>query len=196
MSSPVHPELDGGSPQRPLPRVNCDPIASLSPRAIDIEVLGRIVTIPPMMAEDWLRLLWADPLDMEQIFPALAMEIWEIDEAVISGEMRFDEPLEIGLEVLEIASGYRWWFLLRVITTAKAAWMQLGGMLIAAGIDPARISLGAWVSATMSMWIEHMPPEKVSVLIDQLMAPPEGYETEFDEEAESAAFLAAMSGPF
>jgi hypothetical protein len=196
MSSAAPPGPDGGSPQRPLPRVHCDPIASLSPRAIDIEVLGRIVTVPPMTAEDWLRLLWADPLDMEQIFPGLAMDTWEVDEAVISGEMSFDEPLEIGLEILEVASGYRWWFLLRVIATAKAAWMQLGGMLIAAGIDAARISLGAWVSATMALWIEHMPPDKVAPLIDQLVAAPEGYEPEFDEEAESAAFLAAMSGPF
>jgi hypothetical protein len=149
-----------------------------------------------MMAEDWLRLLWAEPFDMEQIFPGLAMESWEIDEAVLEGTLSYDEPLQIGLEVLEIASGYRWWFLLRVASSAKAAWMQLGGMLVSTGVDASRISLGAWVSAAMATWLQNMPADKAGLLIDQLMAAPEGYEEEFDEEAESAAFLAAMSGPF
>ena len=197
MPQQPQPGLDGGSgPQRPLPNVPCDPIASLSPRPIDIDVLGRVVTVPAMTAEEWLRLLWAEPLDMEQIFPGLAMDIDEVDEAVLDGRMTIEEPLEIGLEILEAASGYRWWFLLRMVTSAKAVWMQLGGLLVASGVDASKISLGAWVSAAMSMWIQNVPPEKVHTLVDQLMAPPPGQEPEFDEAAEAAAFMAAMSGPF
>ncbi len=197
MSQQPQPGLDAGSsPQRPLPNVPCDPVASLSPRPIDIYVLGQVVTVPPMTAEDWLRLLWAEPFDMEQVFPGLAMDADDVDDAVLDGRMLPEEPLEIGLEILEIASGYRWWFLIRMVTAVKTVWMQLGGLLVASGVDASRISLGAWVSAAMSVWIQNIPPEKVHTLVDQLMAPPPGHEAEFDEAAEAAAFMAAMSGPF
>lgn len=193
---------EGSSRNVVLPKVACDPLASLPPTSILVDCAGRTWTIPAKMADEWLRVVWTEPLEPDGIFPGFVLEE-DADEvltnAALDGVIEVDDLVMIAMEALEIASGYRWWFTLRLISGLGAAWSRLGGMLMNSGVDARTLSLGAWCSAALEMWVANVEPEKAAELLNALLEPPEGEleeETQFDEFSDEQEFLAAMTAAF
>lgn len=196
------PDADASERQVPIPKVPCDPLASLAPSEIVITCAGQTWIIPALTADRWLKALWANPFDPDAIFPGF-VENDEIDDvlldAYLGGKISADESSEIAMEALGIASGYPWWFALRLVSVFSASWSRLGGMLINAGIDACSMSLGAWCSAALEMCVSSLEPSKAVELINGLLAAPEGHGQQvdpFDELEDSAAFLQAMHTVF
>lgn len=185
-------DADGPGDFVQIPDVDADPVASLGWVDITVDLLGRSWTIPAMPAAGWLKILWERPFDPDSIFPDLADAVAEVEEAILYGQLASDEPTRVACEILEEASGYRWWFTVQLAMAVRAAWPRVGGTLILAGVDPARISLGAWLSAAYACCLDLMDPKKVTQFVNQLNTPPAGFEVELDEERESAAFMAMM----
>jgi hypothetical protein len=154
------------------------------------------------MADEWLRVVWTEPLDPYLIFPGFVIEDGadeHLTSAALDGVIEADDLVMIAMEALEIASGYRWWFTLRLIAGLGAAWSRLGGMLLNSGVDARTLSLGAWCSAALEMWVANIEPNKAADLLNTLLEPPEGMEGEddqFDEFNDEEEFLAAMTTAF
>lgn len=184
------PAVDPLANQLPLPPVHVDAYASLEPVEIDIDFAGQTWSVPLMFAADWLELLWAEPFDVDDIFPGLVHAEDALNEGLLTGSVELDDSFDIAMEVLEQASGYRWWFALKLITAMKVLWWRMGGMLLLRGIDARQMSLGAWCTAALDLCIENMDQQKMAEFLTELNTAPPGHESSQDEDAD--AFLMAM----
>jgi len=177
-----------------LPVIKCDPLASLSPRPIEVYALGKEWVVPAMSAEDWLRVLWeGEYVDPEAIFPGLVGAYDELYDALFDGTLSMEESFHIAMEILEEASGYKFWYTLRAVAFMKSSWPRIGGLV---GLDPARTSLGLYITAYIAVCIQNVSAKNAVKLVEQLNEIPPAYaESEYDEAAELAAFLEAASQP-
>lgn len=196
------PVGDADEQQLALPKVSCDPLASLPPTEIVTTCAGREWIIPALTADHWLRALWSTPFDPDSIFPGFVEDDTVDDvllDAFLDDRISLDESSEIAMEVLEVASGYSWWFTIRLSLVFAASWSRLGGMLINSGIDASKMSLGAWCSAALDLCVSNIEPKQATDLINELLKAPEGVGPEvdpFDELEDTEAFMAAMSTVF
>jgi hypothetical protein len=201
-SQPSHAPAEGSNQRVVLPKVPCEPLASLPPTSILVDCAGRTWTIPAKMADQWLRVAWTEPLDPYLIFPGFVAEEDADDfltNAMLDGVVGADDLTMIAMEALEVASGYQWWFTLRLIAGLGASWSRLGGMLLNSGVDARTLSLGAWCSAALEMWVANIEPDKAADLLNTLLEPPEGVQSDdsmFDEFSDEQEFLAAMTTAF
>ena len=186
----------GGLDQPPsanlIPPIYSDPEASLAPASLEIELLGQVWTVPPLPAAEWLTLLWADAFDPDAIFPGLAGAEEAVFDAMLDGLVTPNEVFEVAMEVLELAAGYRWWFTIKLAMQAKAAWSRVGGLMLLKGVDPNKVSLGAWCSALLALCLNNMEQQKAADFILELNTPPVQY-AHLAEEEDGKAFLAAMN---
>ena len=182
--------FDAPAERYDLPPVICDPLASLSPVTIEVFYLGRRFRVPGMTADAWLSVLWREPFAYDDIFPGLAGAVEAMDDAMLDGRVDFQDAAMVAMEILEAASGYRWWFTLKITSLVKASWPRIGGMI---SLDLSTISLGRFITAVLGALQEHMEPKKLVELVNELNEAPEGFGEPLDEEAEGAAFLAAMN---
>jgi hypothetical protein len=184
-----------------LPFVAADSFASLTPRTIEVDLADRTWTIPAMNAEQWLELLWTEPFDPDSIFPGL-VEQDDVDDvlidAILDGTLDPGADTDVAMEVLETASGFRWWFTLRLVGVFKASWSRLGGSVILAGLRHDQLSLGAWLAGALQLCIDHMEPRKAAELLTELSAVPEGFGLDQDEPnlTDEMAFMEAMRTSF
>lgn len=201
-SQPSRAPAEGSNQRVVLPKVPCEPLASLPPTSILVDCAGRTWTIPAKMADQWLRVAWTEPLDPYLIFPGFVAEEDADDfltNAMLDGVVGADDLTMIAMEALEVASGYQWWFTLRLIAGLGASWSRLGGMLLNSGVDARTLSLGAWCSAALEMWVANIEPDKAADLLNTLLEPPEGVQSDdsmFDEFSDEQEFLAAMTTAF
>lgn len=179
-----------------LPSIPCDPYASLDSYDITVSFADREWVVPAMPADKWLKLLWADPFEPDAIFPDLADAAEEVFEGVLEGTVPPDDIFNVAMEILEEASGYRWWFTLRLTTGIKVLWPRLGGMLMLRGIHAQDMSLGAWCTAAYALCVEHLQPSRAYTFTSVLNDPPPGIEDPHAEMANTEAFLSAMSAPY
>jgi hypothetical protein len=103
------------------------------------------------------------------------------------------------MDVLEAASGYRWWFTIRMAILIKGVWARIGGVLVLAGVDPRTITLGSWISAALAVIAERAGGGKeFAQLLDKLNEAPAGYGPSLEEQMvmDEAAFLSAMNAPY
>jgi len=175
-----------------IAHLSCDPAASFAPVDIEIDFLGRTWIVPAMSAQQWLEIIWAGALSPDEIFPGLCGAGEAAFEGIIDGTVEIEELFAIAMEILEIASGFKWWVALNLAMLAKSAWASIGASVIAA-VDPSRESLGAWLVVVLNACKERTDPKNLAELISNLNTPPPGYEAEgLDEETEGEAFLAMM----
>lgn len=185
-----------------LPPVEADPLSYLGPSRTAVEFLGRDWEIRPLVAADWLEILWTEPFDVSEIFPGFVDDL-DLEDLLADAMLDDDEfdPTDIGtvaMEMLEVASGYRWWFTLRLCTTVKVSWARLGGMLVLAGVDPGRVTLGSWCSAVLALLGEHVRPQEFARMLNELSAPPPGHELAEEDQMmmDEAEFMASMAAPY
>jgi hypothetical protein len=147
-------------------------------------------TIPPLPASAWLQVLMVDGVDLWDIVPGMCPEIEdELTSAVLDGFIPPDALRETCLDTIEMVSGRSWWFTTRLIATVAKSWEVVGGELAFRNVDASRISLGAWLDAALAVCLRALEPDKITMFMSQLDAPP--FEAKVPEpEMDRAAFLA------
>lgn len=198
--APVAPEESDASSVH-LPDVESDALSYLGPPIIEVEFLGRTWAVPPATARDWLEILWAARFDPDEIFPGLLSSPDledQITDALLDGTQDGDELFEIAMEILEHHAGYKWWFAIKLATLIKVSWHRIGGRLVLAGVDPATLSLGSWLTACLALIADYTQPKAFANLLHEFNTPPSGYGPSPEDlmEMDEAEFLAAMDNPF
>jgi hypothetical protein len=146
-----------------------------------------------MSAADWLALVWSDGLTFYDVFPGLVTdEEGAFTEAMMDGELNLGDLFSVAQEVLETASGLRWWFALNLSMQVKVNWHTLGGTILRAGLDPRHMPFGAFLLAFLSVCLENLKPERANTFITELNTPPKGMVSEETVADDGAAFLSAM----
>lgn len=192
----TRPSPDSGGSRFTVPKLNRDPIQSLSPYSILLTVGGRDMEIPALPAVDWLSILMVDDPNLDDIFPGLlTIEDTDlVDDLIISGKLDLDECEDIILSVIETVSARPWWVTIKLIETARVSWDLLGGELALRGIDPTHISLSSWLDALLLTVIKNMDPKEVTMWCLKLEAPPPDVKVDEAElEMDSSQFM-AMAG--
>lgn len=171
-----------------------DPIASLKPWTTIVTVAGEDFEVPALPAADWLSVLMADPLVLDDALIQLAPELGEaVDEALLSGDLDFDDYLNLLLDLVSTVSGRPWFKALRLIGSMQGSWDVVGAELELRGVDAARVSLGAWLDIALVTMLKLMDEKDVPMFTLKLEAPPPGQEPD-EMEMSAQDFQALMGG--
>jgi hypothetical protein len=179
---------------------NKDPIASLAPFPITVTLAGRDHTIPALSALDWLRVLLRPVPDLVEVIPGFLPpgDQAAIEEMIAEGDLTYSEVLEAAHDVITVATGRDWWFVVKLATFTRVAWDNVGGLIARGRLDAAQMSIGAWIDAVFHMCCELIgssgkdAKQHLVRFVSELESPPPGEELEFDEAAEAEAFERAV----
>lgn len=177
---------------------NAEPLAALDIYKVQVTLGDRTFFIPALPAAEWLKILLADELDAEAIFPGLCGSQAVVDVNMMAiNEQITDADLETAItDAISVASGRNWWITLRLCRFLRTNWDRIGGELAANGVTPFQVPLAHWLDAahaTVLRLIEKGDPKQLTRFTDQLVAPIPGRAKEsFDLERNQAAFKAAM----
>ena len=175
-----------------------DPLASLRISKVAVDLAGRRWLIPALEAATWLEILLDEELDPEALFPGLCGPevIVEVNDLIILGEITMEQMQEAIFDVIEAASGRRWWVTLRLCRSVRANWDRVGGELASRGVTPFGISLSYWLDgayATILRLLAEGDVRSVGRFTQQLVSPPPGMAMEnFNRDRAAEAFRAAM----
>lgn len=167
-----------------------DPEATLRCWAVDVDVAGRIYTIPALPARVWILATygsWAD------IVPGLLEgDTDDLEDGIASGLIDPEECKRAARAALEAAAGTRWWTASRLAHTAGDA---IGSELLLRGVDPDRVSFGAWLLAAYRIATRHAKDVEVARLDAELDSPPPDLAPEqwWDDSQTVSGFAAAMT---
>jgi hypothetical protein len=141
-----------------LAHTNPDPLASLRMAPLIVALGGADYTIPAYPAARWLEVLLADKINLEAVFPGLAGLDAElaVNQALASQRITQDELEEVIYEVLEAASGRRWWVALRLCGTLRSHWEWAGGAMARNGLTPFDVPLAFWLDGAYATMIHEM----------------------------------------
>lgn len=175
-----------------------DPLASLEPFGLEVEVAGRDFLIPALPAVNWLRILLDDSPSIDTILPGLAGPECRthLYRAMMLGQFSTDEWKTLIWDIIEAVSGRRWWQALNLVNAMKEPdnWSQVFGHLLLRGIDVRQVSFAAWLDATSALVMENMDKDeriKFQLAIDTV--PDEvSAEDAIDDAEQERAFLAMM----
>lgn len=178
-----------------LPKLVTDPIWSLRPWPVTVQIAGEDVTIPAMPAADWLAVLMTPGLDSGDVFPGMLEEEDRsyVEDRLHAGFLDVEEFLRLGLEIISTVSGRPWWVSLRLIATASQSWDALGGELV--NFDAERLSLAGWLDALFMLIVRNIDDEKRTMFLMKLELPPQGWGEEEPKSLEMSAdaFMAMAS---
>lgn len=169
-----------------------DPAATLRCWAVDVDLCGRTFTIPAMPAGPWLLALLAGTVTA--VVPGMLDDGDDVDDLLLDGDLPWDELERAALDAVEAASGMRWWTAYRLARAATST--ELGGEVLSRGVDPGRLSLGAYLLAAYRLAVRHMAEKKRREWERELDKPPAGVSAAevYDDGEAEAAFMAAMAG--
>lgn len=176
-----------------------DPLASLGLSKVAVELAGRTWLIPAVDASVWLKILLAEDLDPEEIFPGLCGPdvIVEVNRLIIDGEITMAQMQEALFDIIEAASGRRWWVTLRLCRTLRTTWDRVGGELAANGVTPFGVSLSYWLDGAYATFLRLLidgDPKNAGRFAQQLVSPPPGLaRAAFNQRAAADSFRAAMA---
>lgn len=149
-------------------------------------------------AAEWLAvLLDQEDLDLSDVLPGMLTDDDQqrMTDDAWDGAFSDEEIHKAALEVITEVSGRDWWWTLHLLWSVAGAWLVVYGRMVAAGIDPTRIPLGAFLDAMYMTSVQNMDKQQRSEFDRMLEKPPPGVEFEeaVDVDAESAAFLNMMN---
>lgn len=176
---------------------NPDPLASLDVYKVHVHLGDQRFVIPAIDAAGWLKILLDDPLNTEEIFPGLCgpADVVTVNQMMVSGLVSEEELTAAIYDVIEAASGRRWFIAVRLCGYARANWDRIGGELACHGVTPFKVSLSYWLDAlyaTMIRLIAEGNPKKLTQFTADLTRLPPSEARIIDDEAEGNAFLAMM----
>ena len=161
--------LGAASPPVQIPRHTQDPIWSLRPWPVELELAGRVWEFPAVPAADWLSVLMAESPDLEQLLLDLCPDGMELlFDASVEPDVLYDGLLAL----VEQVASRRWWIALRLIGVVRTNWNTLGVELMEAGIDAEKLSLSAWLDAALVITLRVMDPKETTLFITRLEMPP------------------------
>lgn len=184
---------------RPKPLM--DPVAALRCWAFETTFPGVPVVfrIEPLPAADWL--IASLQFGHLSYLPGLLGDAQRdlLMDALEDGTVTTADLAQANREALEEMSGWPWWQASRLIATLAQRWEIFGTMVMEAGVDPWRHSLGAVLGALYgAMWRNANSAEDRAKLTQAIVTPPETMLTggTYDEEAAEAAVWAFIqAGP-
>jgi hypothetical protein len=161
--------------------------------AVEVDVGERTATIPPTPALGWLDVVTADGVDWSDIVPGMLADPGPVDDDLIEGRLSREELTAAAQDAITAAAGVRWSVALALAFLANRA--DLGGQLVLHRVNPAEVSLGAYVVACYTVAITNMDQDKRNEFDSILNSPPPGVDMEewWDEDEAAAGFLAAMN---
>lgn len=167
------PQFGGAAPgpetQVIIPSHNQDPVWSLKPWPVELELAGEVWEFPAAPAVSWLAILMEEQPDLDRVL---------LDLCPRGLELLFNDTIEPDvlyrglLDIIETVSARRWWIAMRLIGVVRQNWHILGAEMIMSGIDPAVLSLAAWLDTMMVLTIRAMEPKDVSLFVSRLELPP------------------------
>lgn len=181
-----------------VPKTNRDPVWSLCPWPVTVQLPGLEFEIEPLPAVDWLQyLLNAQGPDfmglIGELMPDLEDYYLDTDD-----EPDVDGLRETVLDIIATVGARPWWQVLRLTMMAAGSWDVLGPKLLMNGANPVNVSLAAWLDVLVVTVLENIEPSKAMMFTLQLEAVPvnllseDEVAGEFPEMNESA-FLAMAS---
>jgi hypothetical protein len=171
--------------------VRFDPAASLKCWTVDVHAADRRYTIPALRATPWLlAVLEGSPL---AVVPGLLADETALDDLLLDGLIDVAELTAAAHAAVEAAAGVRWWVAERL--TASIAGTALGGELVLRGVDPDRVSLGAYLLAGWRRAVTLMSERDRFRWEAELERPPAGVSVDeaYDAAEGEALFMAAMA---
>lgn len=173
--------------------VRSDPLASLASWPVDIYLGGNTYEIPPLPAATWLRALLEDFGSLEPVIELFSIPAKaEIEQAIIEGELETEELRDALRDAIEVVAGRPWWVVLNYLNILSGFWTRFHGRILF-GLDPERVSFGAYLDAAHYAFIENGDAAAVQKVNNFLESPPPGVTIELDEDAESDTFLAMLN---
>lgn len=167
-----------------------EPDALFGPCPIDVEVDGRVYTIPSLPAADWCLAVMAQ--SYMDVVPGLIPDnqAGPLDEALIAGRL-YAECKAAARAAIGAAAGAQWWPATRLTLSMSV----LAGELHLRGVDPYRVSYGAYLAATYQAATRTMTRKDRARFDRELMSAPAGLPPEewYDEDHAASLFEAAMS---
>lgn len=169
--------------------IEFDPAAVLTPFPIDVDVGRHTVTIPALPASAWLAALIRG--NDHDIVPGL-IEGDDLDDEIAEGIIDGDELGAAARAALAVAAGTTWWAATRLASAATSSTIHAEVLL--AGLNPAAVSLGAYLAAALQVATRYAPPDKRAEIHFSLGKPPVGVDPAqwFDEAAAAEGFMAAL----
>lgn len=186
----VGPQSQPDTPPVVVPKTNRDPIRSLRPAPIYIDVGNVELTIPAMPAVDWLSFLMRPGWRIEDFIIELvpgSITLLLDDEAD-----PFDAE-DLVLDIIEEASARHWWIALRLIGSLVETWDVMGAEAVLNGVDAEKLSLAAWIDAMMVLLLRRIDPKQAPMFTAKLEAPPAGEELDVEEMEISASQFMSMA---
>jgi hypothetical protein len=155
---------------------------------VEVSLLGRSFEIPALDAVGWLRILTAKNLDLYDIFPVMAgQDAIELVEDALWDHLATDEEItRIAWDVISTVADRPWWVVLRILASVPDVWDRLHVN------NAAGMSFAGWLDEVWAKIMNLMDPKRVTSWVASVEAPPKGWETEVDFDAEERAFMAAM----
>lgn len=183
-----------------LSAVNPDPVASMTMWGATVSLGGKEFRVPSLDAATWLEVLLAETVDFEALFPGLAgpETVLEVNQMLLAGDILPEDLERAILDMLESVSGRAWWITSRLCYSLRKNWESVGGELARNGVTPFGVPLSYWLDAAYTTFIylilHGQKPKTAEEFSRALTTPPPSEGRNFDEEANSLAFLAAMKG--
>lgn len=170
--------------------MNVDAAATLAPYAVDVDVGEHTVTIPALPASVWLAALIRG--SVTDIVPGL-VDGDVLDDEIADGRIGGAELMAAARAALAAAAGSSWWS--ATTLAVQAVGSGLHAELLLNGLDPAVVSLGAYLAAALHVATRGVAAEKRDEIHWLLDKPPVGVDPGewFDEDAAAAGFVAAMN---
>lgn len=189
-SAPDPPSTDSGRFQ--VPTLNLDPIQSMRPWPVVVTLGGRELEIPALPAVDWLAILMAPESQLDDLFPGLLSPdgVDWVEEQILDGNLGLAEFQELVFQIIETVSARKWWVTLRLVDVARRSWDVVGSEMLIRGIDPARISLSAWLDVLLITVLKNMDPKDVTMFNLRLEAAPDQEQGPEEMEMSRSAFMA------
>lgn len=144
-----------------------DPVASLRIWAVETDVGGQTLRIPPLSAADWLPpLMRLDVLALLELVEGV-----DISELLIEDGISLEDVREALDRLVEAAAGRTMWAALALAYIAHEQWAMVGSDLARAGVRFEEISLGAALDAIYGSLIRSMDEKGIKSLNAALERP-------------------------
>jgi hypothetical protein len=158
---------------------------------VELELAGNVYLFPAVPAVDWLAVLMKQDLDPDEIVLEMCQDGAEL---LLNEDIDPRELQEAVFDVIEQVSGRKWWIALRLIGVVRGSWNVLGAEMFYRHIDPAVLSLSAWLDVMLVLTIRAMDPKDVAMFTSRLELPPPGQTVPEEEMAMSSDQFLSMAG--
>jgi hypothetical protein len=157
--------------------------SSLRPAPFDLVIAGRRFVVPAHTADVWIAAISDDDM-VASVLPGL-LEDGEDDRFWLLTEkdrINAKQLVRVACEAVTQAAGRKWWEAVALVGMAENEDGEFYGRLLLRGIDPTRISLGAWCSAAYALALTNADEKERMKFTTRLKAPPPGIEDDEDDD--------------